>query len=79
VLSINGIIMIDGINYITDEKGNEKAILLDLVIFKKDGTKAGAVLEALDNLQKLIDEAGVDTKKANNWDLAKEKLKSLKS
>ena len=71
--------MIEGINFITDEKGKEKAILLDLIAFKKSGIKSDAVLEALSNLQQLIDSAGAETAKANNWDAAKEKLKNLKS
>ena len=71
--------MVNGINFITDEKGRENAILLDLVAFKREGVKAEAVLAALSDLQKLIDSAGADTKKPNNWDLAKEKLKNIKS
>lgn len=71
--------MIQGINFITDEKGNSKAILLDLITFKKEGIKADAILEALAGLQQFIDEAAVESKSFNTWDQAKEKLKNLKS
>lgn len=70
--------MVNGINFITDEKGNNNAILLDLLVFKKEGIKADAIMDALADLQQLIDEAGVKNKSANSWDLAKEKLKNLK-
>lgn len=69
--------MIDGINFITDESGNNKAIILDLVRFKKDGVKDKTVLEALVNLQQLIDNAVVEQKSASTWDQAKEKLKNF--
>ena len=69
--------MIDGINFITDESGNNKAIILDLVRFKKDGVKDKTVLEALVNLQQLIDNAVVEQKSANTWEQAKEKLKNF--
>jgi len=69
--------MIDGINFITDESGNNKAIILDLVRFKKDGVKDKTVLEALVNLQQLIDNAAIEKKSANTWDQAKEKLKNF--
>jgi hypothetical protein len=69
--------MIDGINFITDESGNNKAIILDLVRFKKDGVKDKTVLEALVNLQQLIDNAAIEKKSANTWDRAKEKLKNF--
>lgn len=71
--------MINGINYITDETGTKKAILLDLIQFKKDETSAEAIFEALSELQSLINEAGIEKKAANTWDMAKEKLKNLKS
>ena len=71
--------MINGIKFITDEKGNEKGILLDLVQFKKENIKASEVFEGLKNLQQLIDQAGLESTKANSWDSAKEKLKNLKS
>ncbi len=69
--------MIDGINFITDESGNNKAIILDLVRFKKDGVRDKTVLEALVNLQQLIDNAVVEQKSASTWDQAKEKLKNF--
>ncbi|HQS50310.1 MAG: hypothetical protein B7X86_12875 [Sphingobacteriales bacterium 17-39-43] len=69
--------MIDGINFITDESGNNKAIILDLVRFKKDGVKDKTVLEALVNLQQLIDNAVVEQKSANTWAQAKEKLRNF--
>jgi len=71
--------MVEGINYITDEKGNEKGIILDLIAFKKHNIKESDVLKALSGLQESIDRAGIDQKKAGNWDLAKEELKGLKS
>jgi len=71
--------MVEGINYITDEKGNEKGIVLDLIAFKKHNIKESDVLKELSGLQELIDRAGIDQKKAGNWDLAKEQLKDLKS
>lgn len=71
--------MVEGINYITDEKGNETGIILDLIAFKKNNIKESDVLMALSGLQALIDRAGIDQKKAGNWDLAKEQLKDLKS
>jgi len=71
--------MIDGINIITDEKGNEKGIILDLIAFRKHHVKATDVIQALSGLQELIDNAGIDTRKSSNWDKAKEQLKNLKS
>lgn len=70
--------MIKGINFITDEKGNEKGILLDLVVLKKEDIKAEDVFNALKNLQQLIDDADPGKIRINDWDLAKEKLKNLK-
>ncbi len=69
--------MVQGINYITDEKGNETGIILDLVSFNKNNVKASAVINALSELQRLIDQAGSVNKKSSNWDLAKEKLKEI--
>lgn len=71
--------MINGINFITDEKGNNKAILLDLVQFRKEGIRESAVFEALSGLQQLIDQAGLENKAVNSWEKAREKLKNLKS
>lgn len=70
--------MINGINYITDEAGNNKAIILDLIQFKKDGVNDLAVFDALSNLQQLIDNASAEKRPSNTWDQAKEKLKSIK-
>ncbi|MFZ4102601.1 MAG: hypothetical protein ACOYKR_11685 [Sphingobacterium thalpophilum] len=69
--------MIDGINFITDEMGNNKAIILDLIRFKKDGVKDEVVFEALKNLQQLIDTASSEKKSSNTWEQAKEKLKNF--
>lgn len=70
--------MVNGINFITDDKGNKKAILLDLILFKKEGINADVILKELACLQQLIDEASVENKSINTWDQAKEKLKNLK-
>ncbi len=67
----------NGINYVTNEQGNVKALLLDLVKFKNDGTKAEEILKALNNLQQLINEAGVEEKAIKSWNSEKEKLKNL--
>lgn len=69
--------MIDGINFITDEMGNNKAIILDLIRFKKDGVKDEVVFEALKHLQQLIDNASSEKKSSNTWEQAKEKLKNF--
>jgi hypothetical protein len=69
--------MIDGINFITDESGTNKAIILDLVRFKKDGIKDKAVFEALVNLQQYIDNAASENKPSNTWEQAKAKLKNF--
>lgn len=71
--------MINGINFITDENGNAKAILLDLIQFKKDGLSAESILISLSDLQQMINDAGVEKKAPNTWEMAKEKLKDLKS
>ena len=70
--------MVNGINFITDENGNAKAVLLDLIQFKKDGLSAESVLNSLSDLQQLINNAGVEKKAPNTWEEAKEKLKGLK-
>lgn len=70
--------MVNGINFITDESGNAKAILLDLIQFKKDGLSAESVFNSLSDLQQLINNAGVEKKAPNTWEEAKEKLKGLK-
>ena len=70
--------MVNGINFITDESGNTKAILLDLIQFKKDGLSAESVFNSLSDLQQLINNAGVEKKAPNTWEEAKEKFKGLK-
>ena len=70
--------MIDGINFITDENGKRKAILLDLIQFKKDGISAESIIDSLSDLQQMINEAGLEKKTPNTWEMAKEKLKNLK-
>lgn len=71
--------MIDGINFITDENGKRKAILLDLIQLKKDGISAESIIDSLSDLQQMINEAGLEKKAPNTWEMAKEKLKNLKS
>ena len=71
--------MIDGINFITDERGNIKSILLDLKQFKKDNVSAISILNSLSDLQQLINDAWVEKEAPNTWELAKEKLKGLKT
>lgn len=68
----------EGINIITDEKGNNKALILDLILFKKNNIKAENILEQLKDLQKWIDETDDQTKANNTWDAAKSKLNQLK-
>ena len=70
--------MIDGINFITDENGKRKAILLDLIQFKKDGINAESIIDSLSDLQQMINDAGLEKKAPNTWEMAKEKLKNLK-
>ncbi len=70
--------MIEGIKFITDEKGRQKGIILELPALKKHRIKAMEVFEALAGLQDLIDNAEIDTQKTSNWDLAKENLKNLR-
>ncbi|MES3018370.1 MAG: hypothetical protein V4721_11345 [Bacteroidota bacterium] len=70
--------MIEGIKFITDEKGRQKGIILELPALKKHKIKATEVFEALAGLQDLIDNAEIDTQKTSNWDLAKENLKNLR-
>lgn len=70
----------EGINIITDDKGNNKALILDLLLFKKNGIKAESIIEQLKDLQKWIDETGEQTKPNNNtWEAAKEKLNNFKN
>lgn len=68
--------MVNGINYITDEKGNKTGIILDLIAFRKHKVKAVDVIIALSELQELIDNT-IDKGNSKNWDLAKKQLKGL--
>lgn len=69
----------EGINIITDEKGNNKALILDLLLFKKNNIKAEMVIEQLKDLQKWIDETAEQKKEnTNTWEVAKAKLNQLK-
>ena len=68
----------NGINIVTDEKGNTKALMLDLVYFKKENIDAAAVIKGLADLQQWIDESAAPGKKENDWESAKSKLAQLK-
>ena len=70
--------MVEGINYITDDKGNNTGVILDLIALRRNNVMASDVLEALSGLQELIDQAGNSDKKNKTWDHAKEQLKDLK-
>ncbi len=70
--------MVNGINFITDEKGNKTGIILDLITFRKHHVLATEVINALSGLQELIDGAENPDKESKNWDLAKEQLKAFK-
>jgi hypothetical protein len=39
---------------------------------------AASILNALSDLQQMINDAGVEKKAPNTWEIAKEKLKGLK-
>ncbi len=71
--------MVNGINFITDDRGNTKAILLDLKQFKKDNVSAASILNSLSDLQQMINDADVEKEVPNTWEIAKEKLKGLKT
>ena len=71
--------MIKGVNFITDEKGNQKGILLDIIVFRKENIKATDVLNSLQDLQQWIDNSGDDQSLASDWDHAKDKLKNFKA
>ena len=70
--------MIDGINFITDEKGQVQGVLLDLQVFRKKKVSATSVLAELSDLQELIDQAVESKKSVGGWEDAKAKLKKLK-
>ena len=69
----------NGINIVTDEKGNTKALMLDLVYFKKENIDAETVIKGLAGLQQWIDESAATAKKENDWESAKSKLEQLKN
>ncbi len=68
----------NGLNYVSDDAGNIKAVLIDLIEIKASGITADQILEKLNDLQKLIDQAVLPAKSGNNWNQAKEKLRNLK-
>ncbi|WP_026902942.1 hypothetical protein [Pedobacter glucosidilyticus] len=69
--------MTAGISMITDDKGNSKALIIDLLYLKKANIKAEEVLKGLANLQELIDNTQ-EKPQQNTWDAAKEKLNKIK-
>ncbi|WP_304064341.1 hypothetical protein [Pedobacter glucosidilyticus] len=69
--------MTAGISMITDDKGNNKALIIDLLYLKKANIKAEEVLKGLANLQELIDNT-LEKPQQNTWDTAKEKLNKIK-
>ena len=69
----------NGINYVTNEKTEIKAILLDLVQLKQDKTAAEKVLKQLADLQDLINNAPEPAKQnLKTWDAAKQALEKFK-
>ena len=68
----------EGINIITDDKGNNKAVMLDLLVFRQKNIKAEEVLASLSDLQQLIDETALVKSKDNDWESAKAKLSGAK-
>ncbi len=69
----------NGINYVTNEKTEIKAILIDLVQLKQDKILAAQVLKHLFDLDELINNAPLPTNKTgNNWDAAKQTLGNFK-
>lgn len=69
----------NGINYVTNEKTEIKAILLDLVQLKQDKTSAEKVLKQLADLQELINNAPDPTNQNHKtWDAAKQALGKFK-
>ncbi len=69
----------NGINYVTNEKTEITAILIDLVQLKQDKTLAQEVLNYLQDLDELILNAPTPTKqKQNTWDAAKQALGNFK-
>lgn len=69
----------NGINYVTNEKTEIKAILLDLVQLKQDKTAAEMVLKQLADLQDMINNAPEPAKQnLKTWDAAKQALGKFK-
>lgn len=69
----------NGINYVTNEKTEIKAILLDLVQLKQDKTAAADVLKQLSVLQELINNAPEPVRQnLKTWDAAKQALEKFK-
>jgi len=69
----------NGIKYVTNEKAEIKAIILDIEQFKKDGVSAAEVLQQLTGLQQIISNAPLSNKKENTtWDAAKKALEKFK-
>lgn len=63
----------NGINYVTNEKNEIKAILIDLVQLKQNKSLAQDVLNCLQDLDSLIKNAPLPSKQ-NTWDVAKQAL-----
>lgn len=69
----------NGISYVTNEKTEIKAILIDLVQIKYDKILASEVLNHLQDLDHLIKNAPLpQTQKQNTWDAAKQSLNNYK-
>ncbi|TAE38743.1 MAG: hypothetical protein EAY66_03520 [Sphingobacteriales bacterium] len=68
----------NGIKYVTNEKAEIKAIILDIEQFKLDGISAADVLLKLSDLQQIINNAPQKNKKENtSWEEAKKALDVL--
>lgn len=69
----------NGINYVTNEKTEIKAILIDLVQLKQDKILAAQVLKHLFDLDELINNAPLPIKQnQKTWDAAKQSLGNFK-
>jgi hypothetical protein len=69
----------NGINYVSNEKAEIKAIILDLELFKQEGILATSVIQQLSNLQDMISNAPAKNKKnTTSWEEAKKALDKLK-
>ncbi|TAF44284.1 MAG: hypothetical protein EAZ51_03600 [Sphingobacteriales bacterium] len=68
----------NGIKYVTNEKAEIKAVILDIEQFKLDGISAADVLLRLSDLQQIINNAPQKNKKENtSWKEAKKALDVL--